>query len=230
MPLRLRMPDILAVVRSHEVATNMRNSVFCVLLLVSGGTCQAQLPVPARPAIAANNAATDGSPQGWYSVYGRCREAVRNVDVRTVLDVCQQALDLARKAGDQTPREQLALLQSYESYGQANLALGRGPEALAAENTAVDLAKAHFPDSDQEYAMPFYWRALVESHFHDGAAASADLALAEDSYRKAMIASPRMRPIYKQYLARILRQHAELLAAMGQAADADKLRAEATSL
>lgn len=152
------------------------------------------------------------------------------IDASHMLGLCQQALDLAQKAGDQTPRDQISLLQTWETYGQALLALGRGPDALKAENSAVDLARAHLRDSDQQYAMPFYWRALVESHFHDGVSACDDLTLVEDTYRKAMAASPRMQPIYRQYLARILRQHADLLDAMGKSTDADKLRTEAARL
>lgn len=217
---------------SRKFECMMRNAVVCLILLVSSGACLAQTHNPltgAAPAPGANSMPT-GSPQNWFSVYGRCREAVRKLDVQKGVDLCQQALNLAKEAGDQTPRDQIALLQSWESYGQALLALGRGPEALDAENQAVILAKAHLHESDQEYAMPFYWRALVESHFHDGVSASGDLTIVEDSYGKALAASPRMRPIYEQYLARILRQHAALLDAMGKSADGDKLRAEAASL
>lgn len=211
----------------------MRNAIVCLIGLACGGVTLAQSsisPPPAPPSSRGSDAMTDRSPGGWVSTYGHCREAVRTVSVHNMLGLCQQALDLAKQAGDQTPLEQIALLQSWETYGQALLAVGRGPEALAAENQAVAIAKAHLRDSDQEYAMPFYWRALVESHFHDGVSASADLTQVEESYRKAMAANPRMRPIYKQYLARILRQHAALLDALGRASDADKVRSEAASL
>ena len=212
----------------------MRKSAVCLSFLLLGGTCLAQSPVPAAPVPAAGlsaaAAASNEPDQGWLSAYGHCRNAIRMQEVHTEVDSCRMAVDLAEKAGDKNPKDQVAMLQSYESYGQALLLLGRGPEALAAENKAVDLARTHLTDSDQEYAMPFYWRALVESHFHDGANASTDLGIVEDSYRKAMEKSPRMRMIYRQYLARILRQHAALLDAMGKTTDGDKLRAEATAL
>jgi hypothetical protein len=211
----------------------MRKPALCLLFLFVSAASFPQALVPAKPVPPpglAPQSVPNQTEKSWFSVYGRCRNAIRLQDARSEADLCKEALDLAVKAGDQTPPDQIALLQSYESYGQALLILGRGPDALAAENKAVDLAKAHFPDSNQEYAMPFYWRALVESHFHDGANASSDLSIVEDSYRKAMDKSPRMRPIYSQYLVRILRQHAALLDAMGKTEDGDKLRAQATKL
>lgn len=210
----------------------MRKPTLCLLsLLLSGAAC-AQALAPARLAPAAGRTASVAEPgsQSWFAVYGRCRDAIRTQKIRNQLDFCKQAVDLALKAGDKTPPDQIALLQSWESYGQALLVIGRGPEALDAENKAVSIAKAHLSETSQEYAMPFYWRALVESHFHDGAAASDDLTTAENVYRKAILASPRMKPLYTEYLMRILRQHATLLDAMGKSTDADKLRAEATQL
>lgn len=211
----------------------MRKSAICFLLFSVSAASFAQSLVPARTASPSGNslsATPNTSEKSWNSVYGRCRDAIRTQNVSRQIDLCKQAVDLAVKAGDRTPPTQIALLQSYETYGQALLVLGRGPDALDAENKAVDVAKAHLPESAQEYAMPFYWRALVESHFHDGTGASTDLSTAEESYRKAMTASPRMKAIYSQYLVRILRQHAALLDAMGKSTDGDKLRDEAAKL
>jgi hypothetical protein len=211
----------------------MRKPALSLLFLFIAAASFPQTIVPASPVLPpglASRQPPNQSSKSWFSVYGRCRNAIRFQNVRDQLDFCKQAVDLALQAGDKTPPDQIALLQSYESYGQALLIVGRGPDALAAENNAVDVAKAHLPDSSQEYAMPFYWRALVESHFHDGTRASSDLGTAEDTYRKAMTASPRMKPIYTQYLVRILRQHAALLDAMGKQSDADKLRDQAAKL
>ena len=210
----------------------MRKSTLCLLFVFLSAAALAQTLASARlapPSGLPTNAAEPGA-QSWFAVYGRCRDAIRTQKIRNQLDLCKQAVDLALKAGDKTPPDQIALLQSWESYGQALLVIGRGPDALDAENKAVSVAKAHLADTSQEYAMPFYWRALVESHFHDGGAASDDLTTAENTYRRAITASPRMKPIYAEYLARILRQHAALLDAMGKSTDADKLRAEATQL
>src|ERR1700739_4183992 len=107
----------------------MQKSVACLVFMVLGGGlafAQTEAPATPAPATAANaNKVPDPSDQTWSSVYGRCREAVRNVDVKDMQPVCQQALDLAQKAGEQTPHDQVALVQTWETYGQALLAVGR---------------------------------------------------------------------------------------------------------
>jgi hypothetical protein len=94
----------------------------------------------------------------------------------------------------------------------------------------VDEAKAHLKDTDQEYAMPFYWRAMVKARMGQGEAASADLTIAEKVHRRAIAHLPEMKKMYSQYLTSILKKHVALLDQMGKTADADKLRAEASSL
>ena len=137
---------------------------------------------------------------------------------------------MSLKAGDLTSSDQSAMLDARQSYGHALLAVGRLDEALAEENSAVEIAKAHLTDLNQEYAMPFYWRALVEAHLGRGDAASADLTIAEETHRKAIQHLPEMKQIYSRYLASILKQHAALLDQMGKHDDAEKLRTEAASL
>jgi hypothetical protein len=92
------------------------------------------------------------------------------------------------------------------------------------------VAITHLKETDQEYAMPFYWRAIAEAKLGQGEAASADLAIAEETHRRAIAHLPEMKKMYSQYLASILKQHATLLDEMGKPAEAAKLRAEASSL
>jgi hypothetical protein len=122
------------------------------------------------------------------------------------------------------------MLDSHQSYGHALLLAGKPQEALAEENEAVYVAKAHLKDTDQEYAMPFYWRAMAEAALGQGDAASTDLGVAEETHRNAITHLPDMKQAYSRYLASILKQHATLLEQMGKPADAAKLRAEVASL
>jgi TonB family protein len=168
--------------------------------------------------------------QAWFPLADKCRSALKAQNTQDSLDYCKQALEMALKAGDLTSSGQLSMLDSYQSYGHALLAAGRLQEALAAEGKAVEVAKAHLKDTDQEYAMPFYWRAITEAQLGDGEAASADLTIAEETHRKAITHLPEMKERYSRYLAAILKQHAALLDQMGKTADAAKLRAEASSL
>jgi TonB family protein len=168
--------------------------------------------------------------QAWFPLSDKCRSALKAQNTQDSLDYCKQALDMALKAGGLTSSDQLSMLDSYQSYGHALLAAGRSQEALAAEDKAVDIAKAHLKDTDQEYAMPFFWRAMTEAQLGDGDAASVDLTIAEETHRKAITHLPEMKTRYSQYLAAILKQHAALLDQMGKTADAAKLRAEASSL
>jgi TonB family protein len=168
--------------------------------------------------------------QAWFPLSDKCRSALKAQNTQDSLDYCKQALEMALKAGDLSSSDQLAMLESYQSYGHALLAAGRLQEALAAEDKAVDVAKAHLKDTDQEYAMPFYWRAIAEAQLGHGETASADLTIAEETHRKAITHLPEMKKTYSQYLAAILKQHAALLDQMGKTADAAKLREEASSL
>jgi TonB family protein len=168
--------------------------------------------------------------QATFPLSDKCRSALKAQNTEDSLDYCKQALDMALKAGDLTSSDQLAMLESYQAYGHALLAAGRLQEALAAEDKAVDVAKAHLKDTDQEYAMPFYWRAMAEAELGHGETASADLTIAERTHRKAIAHLPDMKKRYSEYLAAILKQHATLLDQMGKTADASKLRAEASSL
>lgn len=168
--------------------------------------------------------------QAYFPLSDKCRSALKAQNQQDSLNYCKQTLDMTLKAGDLTSSDQLAMLDARQMYGHALLAAGRLDEALAEENSAVEIAKAHLTDINQEYAMPFYWRALVEAHLGRGDAASADLTIAEETHRKAIQHLPEMKQIYSRYLASILKQHATLLDMMGKHDDAEKLRAEAASL
>ena len=137
---------------------------------------------------------------------------------------------MSLKAGDLTSSDQLAMLDSYQAYGHALLAAGNAQQALIEENKAVEVAKAHLKETDQEYAMPFYWRALAEQNLGQSDAALADFGIAEETHRRAIAHLPEMKQMYGRYLASILRQHAALLESIGKSDEAAKLRTEAASL
>jgi len=177
-----------------------------------------------------SNAEQEKAAQAWFPLAGKCRSAVKEQNTQDALDYCKQALEMSLAAGDLTSSAQLAMLESRQSYGQALLVAGRMQEALAEENKAIDLARSHLRDMDQEYAMPFYWRAMVEEDLGQDEAASSDFAIAEDTHRRAIAHLPQASGMYSQYLATILEQHAALLDTMGRPADAAKLREEAASL
>jgi TonB family protein len=168
--------------------------------------------------------------QAWFPLSKKCRDSLKTQNIADSLEYCKQALEMSLKAGDVTSSDQLAMLDSHQSYGHALLLARKPQEALAEENRAVDVAKAHLKDTDQEYAMPFYWRAMVETALGQGDAALTDLGIAEETHRNAIKHLPDMKEAYSRYLASILRQHATLLDQMGRSADAAKLRAEAASL
>ena len=168
--------------------------------------------------------------QAWFPLSDKCRNSLKTQSIADSLEYCKQALEMSIKAGDFTSSDQLAMLDSHQSYGHALLLAGKPQEALAEENEAVYVAKAHLKDTDQEYAMPFYWRAMAEAALGQGDAASTDLGVAEETHRNAITHLPDMKQAYSRYLASILKQHATLLEQMGKPADAAKLRAEVASL
>jgi TonB family protein len=168
--------------------------------------------------------------QAWFPLFNKCRSALKEQNTQDALDHCKEALDTAVQTGDLTPSDQLALLDSHQSYGHALLAAGRLQEALIEEDKAVEVARTHLKETDQEYAMPFYWRAVAEARLGQGEAASADLTVAEETHRRAIAHLPEMTKVYSQYLASILKQHATLLDEIGKPEEAAKLRAEASSL
>lgn len=168
--------------------------------------------------------------QAWFPLSSKCRTDLKEQNTQDALDHCKEALDTALQAGDLTPSDQLALLDSHQSYGHALQVAGRLQDALVEEDKAVDVARTHLKETDQEYAMPFYWRAIAEAKLGKGEAASADLTVAEETHRRAIAHLPEMKKMYGQYLASILKQHATLLDEMGKPEEAAKLRAEASSL
>jgi tetratricopeptide (TPR) repeat protein len=110
------------------------------------------------------------------------------------------------------------------------LAAGRFQEALAEEDKAIAVAKSSLTDTDQEYAMPFYWRAIIEARLGQADAALADFSIAEETHRRAIKILPDMKQMYSRYLAVILKTHAALLDQMGKPRDAAQLRDEAAAL
>ncbi|HLJ76445.1 MAG TPA: energy transducer TonB [Acidobacteriaceae bacterium] len=170
------------------------------------------------------------SEQATFPLLDKCQAALKARDVTGALAVCKQAVDLSLKAGDSTQSDQLMMIECYESYGRALLAADQPKNALAAEDRAIELAKIRLKDADQEYAMPFFWRAVVEMRLGEFTGASDDFATAEATHRKAIEQLPSMAKMYGTYLASILNIHAQLLEGMGKTREANALRVEAASL
>ena len=168
--------------------------------------------------------------QEYFPISEKCRAAVKAQNAEDSVRFCKAALDKSMEAGVTTPSDQLVRVESHQYYGHALLMAGRLEDALAEENSAVDAAKKGLTDVNQEYAMPFFWRAMVEIRLGQADAALADFTISEDTHRKAMADLPDMKDKYGQYLASILRQHAALLEQLGRTEEARKLRAEAASL
>jgi hypothetical protein len=68
--------------------------------------------------------------QAWFPLSNKCRSDLKEQSTQDALDYCKQALDTALQAGDLTSSDQLALLDSHQSYGHALLAAGRLRDAL----------------------------------------------------------------------------------------------------
>jgi hypothetical protein len=71
---------------------------------------------------------------------------------------------------------------------------------------------------------------MAEVRLGQADATFADLRIAEETHRRAIAHLPEMKKTYSQYLASILRTHANLLDQVGRTEEAAKLRAEADSL
>jgi TonB family protein len=168
--------------------------------------------------------------QAWFPLSDRCRGAINAQNLQDAYDSCKAALDASFKAGDLNSSDQLARMDSHQLYGAALLAVGRPQEALEQENLAIQEAKKCLKETDQEFGMPFLWRAAVEENLGQVDAALMDFKVAEDTFRKAILHLPEMKRTYSDYLASALRQHAALLDQLGKLADAAKLRTEAASL
>jgi hypothetical protein len=168
--------------------------------------------------------------QAWFPLSDKCRNSLKAQNSQDALDFCKQALDMSLKAGDLTSSDQLGIMLSYQYYGHALLSAGRPQEALEQENLAIAESTKCLTDKDEEYAIPFFWRAFIETQLGRNDAALADFSTAEASERKAILNLPDMETKYGQELASMLKQHAALLDSMGKVAEADKLRAEAAAL
>ena len=168
--------------------------------------------------------------QAWFRLSDECRSAVKVQNAQNALESCKHALDVSFTAGDLTHSDQLARTDSHELYGHALLIAGRTQEAFEQENLAIQEARKCLKETDQEYAMPFFWRAIIEGRMDQVDAALADFDIAEATHRRAMLNLPEMKDQYGKYLASILKQHAILLDELGRSAEAGKLRAEASTL
>ncbi len=176
------------------------------------------------------SAEQEKAAQAWFPLSNKCRNALKAENVQEAMDYCKQALDMSFKAGDLNSSDQLGRMDSHQLYGHALLSAGDAKQALEQENLAIAESKKCLTEKDQEYAMPFFWRALVEEHLGRGEEALADFKIAEETHRRAIANLPDMKENYSKTLASILRYHASLLEIMGKSDEAAKLRIEADSL
>lgn len=214
--------------------------VFCLFLLVSAIGAQGVAAPQAVPDGSARQHPAQSGPQptaeqqkaaqDWFPLEKKCMSAIKAQAVREAVDSCKQTLDMSLKAGDLTLSTQLSRTGSYQLYGHALLLADQKQAALAQEYMAVDEAKKCLTNQDQEYAMPFYWRAVVEANLGQNDAALADFTEAEQIHRRAIANLPAMKQRYSKVLAAILEQHAALLDLMGRADEAAKRRVEAAGL
>jgi tetratricopeptide (TPR) repeat protein len=207
--------------------------VFCLILLAKlcgAQSADAPKPVSEEDARRQMTADQEKAAEDWFPLEKKCMSAIQAQSVAEALDSCKQTLDLSMKAGDLTASTQLARTGSYQLYGHALLLADKKQAALAQEYMAVDEAHKCLTDRDQEYAMPYFWRGVVEANLGQNDEALADFAVAEATHRKAMANLPALKEKYSQTLAAILREHAALLSKMGRADEASKLRAEAGTL
>jgi tetratricopeptide (TPR) repeat protein len=205
----------------------------CLILLAEFSVAQsAGAPKAVSEAEAQQQLTADQkkASQDWFPIEQKCMDAINAQSVQEALDSCKQTLDLSMKAGDLTPSTQLARTGSHQLYGHALLLANKKQAALAQEYMAVDEAHKCLTDKDQEYAMPYFWRGVVEANLGQNDAALADFATAEATHQKAIADLPPMKEKYSQTLVAILKQHAALLDKMGRADEAAKLRAEAAAL
>jgi len=172
----------------------------------------------------------DKSAQAWFPLSDKCRSAIKAQNAQDALDFCKQALDMSNKAGDFNSSDQLGRVESLQMYGHALIIAHRVQDAIEQENMAVQEAKKCLKESDQEFAMPFFWRAIAEANLGQVDAALADFEISEETHRKAIANLPEMKEMYSKYLASILKTHAALLDQLGRSADAAKLRTEAAAL
>ncbi len=214
--------------------------LFCLFLLAGLASAQsADAPKSVSEADAHQHLAQSGpqpttdqqkAAQDWFPIEEKCMNAIKAQAVQEAVDSCKQMLDMSMKAGDLTASTQLARTGSYQLYGHALLLADKMRAALAQEYMAVDEAHKCLTDKDQEYAMPYFWRGVVEDNLGQNDAALADYTAAEATHRKAIANLPDMKQRYGQTLAAILRQHAALLDKMDRTDEAAKLRAEAAAL
>lgn len=167
--------------------------------------------------------------QAWFPLSAKCRDALRAQQKEESLKFCEAALNTSIKAGDLTSSDQLVRVDSHQYYGHALLMSGMLQQALDQENKAIAEAGKCLTDTNQEYAMPFFWRAMVEANLGQVDQTFADLKIAEETHRKAIAHLPDMKDKYGEILASILKQHAALLEQLGRNEEAKKLRAEAES-
>lgn len=159
-----------------------------------------------------------------------CEDAMKRHVMEEAVPACKLAVEKATEIGDKSPAERLALMQAHVTYGRALAEASKLDEALAEENTAVDLAKKYFKDTDQEYGEPIFWRGVVQARRRDMDAAMQDVETAEAVQRKAIAAHPERNKELTRHLAKIMMQHAYLLDRTDKQKEAWEMRNQANAL
>lgn len=192
-------------------------------LFVYAGLCAsfagAQAPSDSKPATNASS-----------SAIATCEDAMKRHVMEEAVPACKLAVEKATEIGDKSPAERLALMQAHVTYGRALAEASKLDEALAEENTAVDLAKKYFNDSEQEYGEPIFWRGVVQARRRDMDAAMQDVETAEAVQRKAIAAHPERNKELTRHLAKIMMQHAYLLDRTDKQKEAWEMRNQANAL
>jgi TonB family protein len=172
----------------------------------------------------------DKAAQAWFQLSDQCRSALKGQNVQDAINRCKEALDMSYKDGDLNSSDQLGRVESFQQYGRALVLGNKAQEAMEQENMAIQEAKKCLKETNQEFTMPFYWRAIAEANLGQTDAAVGDFEFCEETHRKAISQLPEMKEMYSKYLATILKTHAALLDQLGRSADAAKLKAEAATL
>jgi TonB-like protein len=171
--------------------------------------------------------------QKFFPLHQACIEAVSsNTDADQQANLCKQAAEIAQSFSDQE-----RFIERRSAFVYASTALVRDKQfkiALDYANRAVAVVNQGHDDGAGSSAA-FSVRAQAEALLGDLPSASADLTKSEDLQRSAIASMNKMDPDFVKHayvptLKGLLRFHAQVLSAMGDADQAKSKTAEADSL